>query len=98
MTIKGEIPRTGGGSDYFELPDPKPGEMISGRLQILPNVWRKITWAPSHMIDTGGAGRVYLKHEAVGKPISAANLPKIGTTGTLTDTDSGTIIHVTRTR
>ena len=72
--------------------------MLSGRLQIRLDIWRRILWAPTHMNETGEAGRIYLKHETVGKPISAVNLPKIGTTGTLTDTDTGTIIHVTRTK
>lgn len=95
MPIKGEIPRTGG-SDFFELPDPKFGEMTSGRLQVKQGVLRHIIWAPHHMIETGGSGRVYLKRESVGYAIATANLPKLEDTGTLTDTDTGVFIHLTR--
>lgn len=96
MPIMGEIHRAGG-YDYFEIPDPPPGGMVSARLQILPDIWRMIIWAPAHIIGTGGAGRVYFKDKAVGIPISTANLPTTGASGTLTDTETGTTIKVTRT-
>lgn len=101
MTIQGYIERLPDGRDEFTLPDPKePGGIMSARLQIQPGVWRKIMWAPSHMISEGakGSGRAYLKFEQVGTPIDIANLPAIDATDTLTDADTGTVIHLTRTK
>lgn len=99
MTIQGSIERGGGISDHFELPDPRPGEMTSARVQIKPNVWRHLLWGKDHMISTGGgAGKLYLKHARVGQPIDTANLPRIGSSGTLTDAETGVVIKVSRTR
>lgn len=98
MTIQGSIERRGGITDHFELPDPRPGEMTSGRVQIQPNVWRHLLWGKDHMIPTGGAGRLYLKYARVGQPIDTADLPRIGSSGALTDTETGVVIKVSRTR
>ena len=98
MPLKGEILKPGEISDFFEIPDPEFGKMISGRLQIQANIWRIVFWAPSHMISTGGAGRAYLKHDAVGEPIAAANLPKEGSIDMLIDTETTTVIRLTRTK
>lgn len=101
MTVKGYIERPPDGRDEFTIPDPKEsGGIMSARLQIQPGIWRKILWAPSHMISEGakGAGRAYLKFEQVGAPIDTANLPANDATDTLTDAETGTVIHLTRTR
>lgn len=97
MPIQGEIKRAEGGSDTFTLPDPRQGEqMISGRVQIQPNTWRHIIWAPNHMLEKG-SGRIYLKHQRIGVAIDMADLPTVGTSKVLTDSDTGVTISVTRT-
>lgn len=98
MPIKGEIYRNPEQTDRFELPDPASGNMTSGKLQIEPGKWRHIFWAPSHMINTGGAGRVYLKRDRVGTALSSANVPNVGSTDTLTDPETGVVVTVTRTK
>lgn len=100
MPVKGEVKHNLGETVSFELPDPKQaGDMTTGRLQIKPNVWRHIVWAPSHIIGEGnGAGRAYLKRERVGQPLSTVNLPRTGSTGILTDPDTGVTITLTRTK